>query len=143
MSSLRTTAKSLGMLLDFELLDVGRVIAWVDEMILAMDDPPIALIEASLLGRDVNALVSALRDLPGEICHDEALRLTFLHMRELLAEDAEIAPRVARALFRMAMEDQAPEEGESVMPVVPFCRLVVDELKRVLDLVRDAGSCWC
>ena len=114
-SSLKTTAETLASLLDTGMVKTEKVIAWVDATIAEMDDPPIPLIDASLFTRDVNALVNSLRALPGKTDQTEALRLTFYYMRESLAEDAELAPKIARALFRMAMDGQIPEGGDGAM----------------------------
>ena len=109
MSSFRNQAEAYAQALETGLLETQTVVAWADREIARSDIPPPPLIEVSLAGDDVNALVSALRGLPGEPDLLQASRLLLGHMGRALEKDPSLVEPIVEKLFRMAIDKALPE----------------------------------
>ena len=115
MHSLRTQAEAYAQALEMGLLETREVVAWVDREIAASDVPALPLIEASLAQDDINALLSALRNFPGEEDPAGTFRLLLGHMRRALAANPALVDPIVEKLFRMAVDAVLPNpemEGE-------------------------------
>ena len=112
----RTVAEAYLRVLEFDLADVAAIDAWVDGVILAEPEPAFAFIEASAARCKPDALMTALRDVPGEADAVTRRRIVIGFMAEALRRDPEAINRVVRALYQMALDGDVPnEEAESEM----------------------------
>ncbi len=106
MTSLRTTGEGLARALLADVVESDKIVGWADSQIAQLQDSPYALIEASIAGKDANALEITLRALPGECNLAEARRQLFGHMcRALRSEPGKVGPLV-RTLFSMVIEQE-------------------------------------
>ncbi len=106
MTSLRTTGEGLARALTAGVVEPDRVVGWADNQIAQLEDPPYSLIKASLALKDINALVTALRDLPGKCDLAEAQRQLFGHMHRALRSEPGLVGPIVRSLFSLVIEQE-------------------------------------
>jgi hypothetical protein len=108
MADLKTTAEAIACALDLGLLRTAEAEAWIDHQIMTLAQPPIALIEACGAAGSRQQLVDALRQFPGNVDRPGVIRQCFYHARSALLHDASLVRPIARWLFRLAVDQEAP-----------------------------------
>lgn len=107
----RTIAEAYAIGLDAGLVTAAEIGAWADQIILAEAKPAFAFIEVSAAGQDEDALVAALRSVPGVADGDGRRNLVFAMMRRSLAREPAMGRRIARMLELMALAEDVPNPG--------------------------------
>jgi len=99
------------------MVQIKDVIAWCDSIIMAEETPDIAIIEASISGsKGVNAVADALSAVKGEFDKRAVTKRIFGSMYDLVNQDRKQAPKVARQLYHMAIDNDVPsDEAEPEM----------------------------
>jgi len=128
MANYRTIADAYYRALAHGLVTPAEVITWVDSVMEAEDKPAIAFIDAACAGDDANAILTALREVPGDGDRAQSNRLVIGLMKQLVACEPGAYPRVAETLYVMAIDGDAPSaDAESSM------RGFYDELDLAID----------
>lgn len=98
-------------------LKLADVIAWCDSIIMAEALPDINIIEASISGsKGVNAVADALSQVRGDFDKSAVTRRIFRSMFDLVSQDRKQAPKIARQLYHMAIDNDVPnDEAEPEM----------------------------
>lgn len=106
--SIETQAEAFARGLGAGLVSPRRVVAWIDDLIRAQDDPDITLLEASLCERDRHDLIKALHRISSRPRTPAVARLIFGQMLEELRRDPRHAEGIAAELYRMVLEEDFP-----------------------------------
>jgi hypothetical protein len=103
----RTEAEILAASLELGLIDVAEAVAWADSEIAASDVPHSALCDVAMASRENNLDVAhMLRQLPGEIDRNRALRGVTRNAYESLRTERCTPRQVAGALYSLAMNNE-------------------------------------
>jgi hypothetical protein len=103
MASLRTSGRAFAEALDRGFVSLGRVVDWVDGKMRALEKPPIELVEACA-SHSAQAVVDALRSLPGDLDEEQFLRQCLWHAASALQRDDSIAEAIAAWVEPYAIE---------------------------------------
>lgn len=108
MTSHRTIADAYHRALAHGLVTPSEVITWVDAVIATEDKPAIAFIDATCAGDDAAAILTALGQVPGNGDRVQSNRLVLGLMKQLVACEPGEYARVAKTLYAMAIDGDAP-----------------------------------
>ena len=97
-SSLHTKALAFAESLHRGFVHVDEVARWIEAAMGELAKPPIALIEACAAGQNDDAVVRALRSLPGEVDEREVVRRCFHHASDALLRDDRCAEAIGEWL---------------------------------------------
>lgn len=99
------------------IIQIKDVTAWCDSIIIEEELPDIAIIEASISGsKGVNAVADALSGVKGESDKRVVTKRIFGCMYDFVSQDRKQAPKVARQLYHMAIDNDVPnDEAEPEM----------------------------
>jgi hypothetical protein len=99
------------------IIQIKDVIAWCDSIIIEEELPDIAIIEASMSGsKGVNAVADALSGVKGGFDKRVVTKHIFGSMYDFVSQDRKQAPKVARQLYHMAIDNDVPsDEAEPEM----------------------------
>ena len=93
------------------LFEVSDVVKWCDFIVMAEPSPDIGIIEASIAGsKGAYAVASALSEVQGEFDKVLVIRHILGAMYEVLRVNRTKAPLVARLLYRMASDNDFPDD---------------------------------
>lgn len=110
--NVKTIAEAYRRALAVGVADPAETVQWLDREIASEAHPISELLDASLaLSAGVPALIGALGALPGECNTALAVRGFFYLARRGLAENKQRGPAIAQALFRMAVNKEAPSSS--------------------------------
>jgi len=112
MSQLRDEAEALARALEIGACGVDEVIAWADAQIVRESQPDWPLCEAALSrDRYPQDVAGILRQLPEPFSRRNVNQLLVTLLNARLKGDADLADRVASALYQMALADQIEDSG--------------------------------
>jgi len=114
---LRAEAEELAIALELGFAAVQDAVDWADGYIVALQEPPYALIEVSSASRSPAAeLAHLLRTVPGQFDIGRVSRQVIAHMASALDTGAATPENVARALYSMQLDGRIPDsQAESDM----------------------------
>ena len=109
--NMKETAEFYRLALGLGLVTVGEAIAWCDAVIAAQDDPPLAILRASMVkGKKHNGVENELALLEGEFDEAAVLRRLFAKMYELLSHDPAQMKRILNALISLGTDNPSLDE---------------------------------
>jgi|GEM_PF-4789206 len=110
--NLKETAETYRLALGLGLVTVDKVVAWCDEVIATHPDPPLAIINASIVkGQKQNEVENALALLEGEFDEVAVLRQLFGKMANHLSHNPVLMPRIVAALNTLNDDDFSLDEA--------------------------------
>lgn len=114
---LRAEAEELAIALELGFAAVQDAVDWADAYIVALQEPPYALIEVSSAGRSpAPELAHLLRTIPGQFDIGRVSRQVIVRMASALDTGAATPEHVARALYSMQLDGRIPDsQAESDM----------------------------
>jgi len=111
----RDEAEYLRICLDLDLVSGGEVIAWADELVAALPQPPVEMIDLSLqTGEPAHALATAIASVSRGANTDAVARQVLGLLKRRFAR-GDATAEVARLLFRLADFLDVPERLRNVL----------------------------
>jgi len=86
----------------------GKVVEWIDNVVLRAEEPAAEFIDAAMAKGDRNRLIGLLHALGAHADQTEVAQYMFRDMAEALSKEPTVAASVAHALYQMVLHRQWP-----------------------------------